>query len=63
MSPSPSHLSAPEKGTRWKNPKMRHVWVVATVGPKYVTLSTSFPTAGPLKVDRSMWPGSWEPAR
>jgi hypothetical protein len=46
-------------GSRWRNPKLRGVWTVISVGPKYVTLKPSLPDVPVMKVDRVMWPGSW----
>lgn len=64
---SVEHDRAPEKGSRWRHPRMRHVWRVESVGPRYITLRPNHPKAGAHRVLRRDWPrdfsgGDWEQA-
>ena len=46
----------PDKRTRWKHPRMRGTWTVATAGAKWITLSSSMPIVGPVRVRTDDWP-------
>lgn len=52
----------PEKGTRWRHPGLRGDWIVATVGRKYISLSSGLPTLGVQRVLVDVWPGKWRRA-
>ena len=52
----PRQAERPEKGSRWRHPRLRHVWTVRSSGPKWITLDANYPGKLVETVATESWP-------